>query len=360
MLTAAATCAELLPGNAVSIDGQSGEWDSGSRSLPFVMRDADGTYRMYYSAGPRAEMGESAWYPWNIGLATSKDGVAWSYRTDAREPVLYSTPFREGDILNPDEIAARFDSVSATAACVIKDGSVYKMWYTGWAGEQESDRDGITTKLNYRIGYATSPDGVNWTKLPGKAGAGSVVGLGRPGEPDAKGASQPWVIPIASLPEKNARKTGWVMWYEGFDGRTWRICRAESADGVNWKKRGVVLAPGGRGSPDQLGTRGPVVIKRKDRFELWYCGEGVSEPRYRILRAVSKDGVTWTKLLGELELHAGSPLGPCERIVVRSVIAEPDGSCRVFFARETLTTRAVALGQAVMSRWSMYTEVVNP
>ena len=193
LLAGVAQCAELAPGNAVSIDGQSGEWDSGNRLSPFVMRDGEGC-RMYYSAGARAEMGESAWYPWNIGLATSKDGVGWSYRGDVREPVLYSTPFREGDILSPDDIAKRFDSVYAIGACVIRDGGQYRMWYTGWAGEQEHDSAGLTNKINYRIGYATSKDGVNWTKRPGKTGTGSALGLGRAREPDSKGAGQPWVL----------------------------------------------------------------------------------------------------------------------------------------------------------------------
>ena len=345
-----AISADLAPGKAVSIDAQSGEWDSGSRFFPFVMRDESG-YRMYYSAGPRAEMGESAWYPWNIGLATSKDGVGWSYRSDVREPVLYSTPFREGDILNPDDMAKRFDSVYAIGPCVIKDGGVFKMWYTGWAGEQEADRDGITTKLNYRIGCATSPDGVNWTKRPGKAGAGSVVDIGRPLEPDSKGAGQPWVIKEGAA---------YRMWYEGFDGKRWLVCYAESRDGVNWDKLGAALGPGEIGEPDQLGARNPVVVKRKGQFELWYQGEGASEPKYHVLCAVSKDGMAWTKLAGEIELHMGSPLGPGEGIYVDSVIVEPDGACRVFFARETITPRAVTGGEAPINRWSIHTEVVNP
>jgi len=36
---------------------------------------------------------------------------------------------------------------------VIKEGGIYKMWYTG---------EGLDSK--WRIGYATSPDGINWTK----------------------------------------------------------------------------------------------------------------------------------------------------------------------------------------------------
>ena len=130
-------CADLAPGKAVNITAQSGEWDSGDRFCPSVMRDESG-YMMFYSGGARAEMSEiSTWAPCNIGLAKSKDGVSWTYRNETREPVLYSTPFREGDVLDPDTLAKRFDSVFAVGACAIRDGALYKMWYTGWAGEQE-------------------------------------------------------------------------------------------------------------------------------------------------------------------------------------------------------------------------------
>ncbi len=45
-----------------------------------------------------------------------------------------------------------WDDAAVNYPSVIVDGSNYKMWYGGYDG------------TNFRIGYATSPDGINWTK----------------------------------------------------------------------------------------------------------------------------------------------------------------------------------------------------
>ena len=151
------------------------------------------------------------------------------------------------------------------------------------------------------------------------------------------------------------------MWYEGYDGKTWRICCAESKDGRDMDKtRGSVLEPGRQGALDELGARNPVVVKRCGQYELWYQGRSASEPSCHVLRATSLFGAWWTKLPGEIDLLAGTPLGPGEGLYVDSVIAEPDGSSRVFFARESTTTRGTAPNIVQNKRWAMYTEVVKP
>jgi hypothetical protein len=121
-----------------------------------------------------------------------------------------------------------------------------------------------------------------------------------------------------------------------------------------------VLEPGGQGALDELGARNPVVVKRGGQYELWYQGRSVGEPNYHVLRATSPDGIAWSKLPGEIELHAGSPPAGSEGIYVDSVIVEPDGSRRVFLARENTTTRGVAPSVVKNKRWAMYTEVVRP
>lgn len=45
-----------------------------------------------------------------------------------------------------------WDEKAVVEPFVIVDGDTYKMWYGGFDG------------TNYRIGYATSPDGKTWTK----------------------------------------------------------------------------------------------------------------------------------------------------------------------------------------------------
>jgi len=98
-----------------------------------------------------------------IGYATSPDGDTW---TEQSSNVLAST----------DNILS-----SLGAPCVIKDGTTYKMWYThtktglneAELGSILADIDGdtfdiddlwsILGSVSTVVGYATSPDGSNWT-----------------------------------------------------------------------------------------------------------------------------------------------------------------------------------------------------
>ena len=62
----------------------------------------------------------------------------------------------------------------------MREGDVYKMWYTGYNGAPSN----IEGKAEYAIGYATSPDGVNWTKHEGNPIFGP--GARAPGKDTAK------------------------------------------------------------------------------------------------------------------------------------------------------------------------------
>ena len=308
---------------------------------PYVFYDSAAEhYKMYYAGSSTVEINESLWDQWMTGIATSSDTVTWTRKDDDYQPVIRAHKFLEGDVVDPQAISGEFDSVCAIGACVLKDGSTYKAWYTGWSGDFDHVGGGVVNKTNYRIGYAASPDGIAWTKYAGDAGAGSVLGVGPPGSPDAKGAGQPHVI---------KEDPTYRMWYEGFDGSVWRILYATSTDGTTWTRQGAALNPGASGDPDALGCRDPVVITRSGNYELWYQGQGAAVPNYHVLRATSSDGVTWTKV-GEVLLHPDDPLDGSERIHVDSIIVQPDNSCKVFFAKENTTTR----------NYYIYMEAVNP
>ena len=158
----------LLTGTFVSADGEtepkasgiglySGEWDSADHRYPFVMYDEPaGNYKMYYAGSARYWMDESTWGYRMIGLSTSANGLSWASGGKARQPVLYARKCLQGDVLNPRDMSAVFDSAYAFGACVIRDGDTYRMWYTGWAGDTEHVGDGVENKIDFRIGYATS------------------------------------------------------------------------------------------------------------------------------------------------------------------------------------------------------------
>lgn len=97
---------------------------------PIVLKKADG-YHMWYTGQAN---GHSA-----IGYAISSDGITWKRMSD--QPVLRpDTPWEKVAVMNPHVI---WDSTSNS----------YRMWYS--AGEQYEPNE---------IGYATSADGLHWTK----------------------------------------------------------------------------------------------------------------------------------------------------------------------------------------------------
>lgn len=118
-----------FPGNPVMEHGESGSFDSGNVLEPSVLFDArEGIYRMWYAAW-RDNIART-------GYATSEDGLVW----ENRRLVL--------------DVGASWESVFVMPSNVLKDerAELYQMWYTGWDG------------VEHHLGYATSPDGSDWTK----------------------------------------------------------------------------------------------------------------------------------------------------------------------------------------------------
>ena len=334
-------------------------WQAQNVSYPFVVYDGPGQYKMYYAGSSSTQVNESLWDQWVTGMVTSEDGVTWKY-PDNYEQVLFARKFMEGDAVNPDEQAKIFDSVYAIDAFVLKDGSVYKCWYTGWNGEIRHLGKGISDKINFRIGYATSSDGVHWTELNGDAGAGAALGLGEKGDSDELGVEDPFVVKENGI---------YRMWYVGYDGKKRRIHEAVSNDGVNWTKMGVVLDTGSAGSMDESGLRSPVVIKRAGQYELWYQGESISKPNYHVLRATSRDGKKW-KRAGEVSLHPAVPQpswpwtslssNGTEKIIPGNIIVHPDNSCQLFYARQFTGGRKATYADLTAPLSYIFTERINP
>ena len=233
----------------------------------------------------------------------------------------------------------------------MRDGAQWRAWYTGWNGDERSLGGGRVEKVHFRIGHATSEDGLRWTKRTGSAGDGAALGLGDPGAIDAMAAAHPSVVKVGPV---------YHVWYEAHDGRTWRIAHAESADGLAWTKDGIALEGGGEDALDGLGARHPVVRKTAGGYELWYQGRSRSAPAFHVLRARSADGRAWTKVDGEVALHPDPPRGGDERIHAGSLVARPDGSLLVFFAKETAASRPGAWGPLVHRTTAIYSEVVPP
>ncbi len=109
-----------------------------------------------------------------------------------------------------------------------------------------------------RIGYPTSPDGINWTKHPTY-----VLDFGENYAWDYYGVGEPTVIKDGEL---------YKMWYAGYDGWYWRIGYATSPDGINWTKHpgNPVLSEGAEESWDEWGLGGPSVVTENGFYHMMW------------------------------------------------------------------------------------------
>jgi predicted GH43/DUF377 family glycosyl hydrolase len=171
-----------------------------------------------------------------------------------------------------------------THPSVLYIGGIYHMWYSG--------KDSAN---HYRIGYATSPDGITWTKYSGNP----VLDLGPPGS---------WEENMVTHPEVLYDGTIYHMWYSGYDSSDiYRIGYATSMDGISWTKNPAnpVIGLGSSVSWEGRHVFSCTVFSDGTKFHMWYTGKD-SAHHYRIGYAISTDGVTWTKYLGNPVLDIGS------------------------------------------------------
>ncbi|UCF08626.1 MAG: hypothetical protein JSW28_02755 [Thermoplasmata archaeon] len=213
------------PNNPILNIGSQGEWDDGGVRGNTVIYN-DGLFHMWYF-----NYDNNA----RIGYAYSSDGINWTKYSD--NPVL------EGGGNNG------WDDESVEYPEVIYSNGLFRMWYSG--------RD---TTDKYRIGYATSADGINWTK----SSSNPVLDLGSVGEWDNYYVHSPTVIFDGG---------SYHMWYSGNDASTYRIGYATSPDGITWIKseNNPVLDIGTSGSWDDVHIASPEVIREESVYKMW-CG----------------------------------------------------------------------------------------
>ncbi|RMG94891.1 MAG: T9SS C-terminal target domain-containing protein [Chloroflexi bacterium] len=156
----------------------------------------------------------------SVGYATSNDGINWTKYDD---PNTTAPPYEFSDPVLPHGGAGEFDEGKAWTPSVLPTASGYELWYAGDPGG-----------LSHKIGYATSSDGIHWTKDPGNP----VFEM-----------SEPWTNNIIS-PNVMWDGAQYRMWFSGFQPQfpfAGRIGYATSAitgindDGVATVARSPIL-----------------------------------------------------------------------------------------------------------------------
>lgn len=103
----------------------------------------DGIWRMWYLSTVKWKVHRGRPEPYyHLKYAESNDGIRW------KREGLVCIDFKssdEGGISRP---------------CVIKENGLYRMWYSFRGAEGYR----VSKERSYRIGYAESPDGIQWTR----------------------------------------------------------------------------------------------------------------------------------------------------------------------------------------------------
>jgi subtilisin family serine protease/predicted GH43/DUF377 family glycosyl hydrolase len=240
--------------------GPQGAWDSRVAGMSSVVIE-DNLYHMWYTG-----VSDSAHF--DIGYASSSDGINWAKYED--NPVLERGP--EGS----------WDETRAYLPCVIFDNSIFKMWYAGTEGNPITGEN-----FQGRIGYATSPDGIIWTKK-----------------------NTPVLEPQRSFPEEfdywSLLSPGVIfegdkyqMWYAGTNNGKYNIGIARSLNGIRWYRsdNNPVLNVGSADEWDYPLVQNPTTILIDSTYHMWYSAGQLFGWQIGYARS------EWGDILGEINSH---------------------------------------------------------
>jgi predicted GH43/DUF377 family glycosyl hydrolase len=201
---------------------------------------------------------------------------------DNPQNILY---IHDKPILSLGRLGCFDDSGVMPSDIISYDGKKY-FYYLGW---------NVGSSVRYRVanGLAISKDNGGTFK---RVSEGPIM-------------DRSIVDPIAAstqcvLVENSIWKT-WYMSYvkwEIVNGLTepfYHIKYAESKDGINWERKGIVCID--FKSDNEAGIARPFVIKENDRYKMWYSYRTAENYRtnkaqsYRIGYAESSDGINWIR-----------------------------------------------------------------
>jgi predicted GH43/DUF377 family glycosyl hydrolase len=223
--------------------------------------------------------------------------VLWNFILIAQENW---TKYTNNPVLTRDTVVSEFpNDIYAISDCfVLKDGGIYKMWYTcGGFNVPEDDYN-----LKSRICYCESENGIDWIKSE----ANPVVDIAYL---DDIAWEKIAVETATVLIDEEADPTQrYQMWYSGIgliDG-VYEIGQAVSADGLVWVKYWEPVLPiQSLESWDSGFLEGPSVIKNETGYHMWYAAyDGyfngqVTDGKVCIGYATSDNGLDWVRYSDE-------------------------------------------------------------
>jgi len=204
-----------------------------------------------------------------------------------------------------------------------------------------------------QIGYATSPDGLTWTKH------GS--------DPILKSAQVPYAKIAALASSVLVQDDGtWVLYFYTWEnsagsllvgvGRIGRAT-APSPDGPWTVDAKPVLEPGAAGAWDDLRVDAPSVLNTKDGYVMYYAGTQQASGATQIGMATSADGITWKKADTPVFAPDAGKVWDATRVHQPRVVQTPDGLVMLYRSVVAGSPSTIALGIATSTdglQWTRF------
>lgn len=181
--------------------------------------------------------------------------------------------------------AGQWDAKIRERGWIMKDGDVWRMWYTGYNPDQQPSM--------MKLGYATSEDGIKWTRHPQNPLVGDY-----------------WVEDMMVVKHGDR----YYMFAEGFEDQAQLL---ESTDGIQWTRLGdldVRLTSGKPIPPGPFGT--PTAFFENGTWNLFYERRDAG-----IWLARSQDMKVWTNVSDEPIIVPGPGMYDQLMIAMNQVIA---------------------------------------
>jgi len=241
-------------------------WSHSHVALPAVEKTAEGALNLYYS--PRDERGRA-----HIARARLEVGPGGDLAVAAHDP---------DPVLSPGELGA-FDDAGVSVSCVVEgdEGQGTLLYYTGWSL-------GVSVPFYLYAGLAARRPGERSFERVSRAPILERSAV------DPYLTASPWV-----LREADGMWRMWYVSctrWEVDENPThpprhhYHVRCAQSEDGVRWRREGRVAIDFKDEGEYAMGR--PCVVRDEDRYRMWFCARG---ERYRLAYAESADGVNWRR-----------------------------------------------------------------
>jgi len=215
----------------------SGDWETDINLVSIYNEQS--IYKTWYNTNKQ---------PWQsgvdrdrIGYATSSSGLIW---------------IKQSHVLKGSDSTSWDSGGADRGLTVLFINGVYHLWYVG------TNSDNLEIGSYWRIGYATSTDGINWIKY-----ANNPIFE----------KTENWEYPNMMYPFVLYEDNKFKMWYgTGPGDMCTNYAYAESTNGYDWTKPAdknpVYEVPGTTGAFDKVGLAGHARIREGDTYKIWYSG----------------------------------------------------------------------------------------